>query len=309
MMRRARGHFLAVLLTAAALANGAAAEPEPASVGFLSPADKGDAQLMALRETARSALKAKSISVEEVRLGCSPDAECMRRALQDAGVEIGVYVWLWEATRERPDAVVGVMLKEAGGITGFDEVAEERSCAASACEGVVEELVDQLLERWPERRGTRLDLTGTPPGAAVFDGASLVGTVPGDFQLSRGEHRLRIASKGYEPGMLLVTAGPTLEEARRVDLIPLSAPKGQVDGGHRQRRVAMIASGVALLAGGGALIGLGAASYARSGSCDGTTPCQSYSTSNAGAGVMLGVGIASAGGGLALLIKGIRDRK
>jgi hypothetical protein len=307
-MRRARAHFLLLLLGTVAIANGAAAEAEPMSVGLLSPAEKGDAQLETLRETARSSLKRKSISVEEVRLECSPDAECMRGALQDAGVEIGVYVWLWEATRERPQPVVGVMLKEAGGVAGFDEVAEERSCSASACEGVVEELVHELLRRWPERRGTRLDLTGTPAGAAVFDGASLVGTMPGDFQLSRGEHRLRIASKGYEPGVLLVTAGPTLEEARRVNLIPLSASKGQVDGGHRQRRAAMIASGVALLAGGGALIGIGAASYARSGSCDGTTPCQSYSTSNAGAGVMLGVGIASVGGGLALLIKGIRDR-
>jgi hypothetical protein len=298
-----------LLLGTVAIANGAEAEAGPTSVGLLSPAEEGDALLTALRETARSALKAKSISVEEVTLECSPDAECMRGALQDAGLKVGVYVWLWEATGDRPDAVVGVMLKEAGGVAGFDEVAEERSCSASACEGVVEVLVDQLLKRWPERRGTRLGLTGTPSGAAVFDGASLVGTMPGDFQLSRGEHRLRIASKGYEPGVLLVTAGPTPEEARRIDLIPLSASEERVDGGRRPRRAAMIASGVALLAGGGALIGLGAASYARSGSCDGTVPCQSYTTSNAGAGVMLGVGIASAGGGLALLIKGIRDRK
>lgn len=307
-MRRAGVHFHAVLLTAAALANGAAAEAGPTSVGFLRPAEEDAAQLMALRETARFALKRKSISVEDVKFECSPDAECMRGALQDAGLEVGVYVWLWEATRERPDAVVGVMLKEAGGVAGFDEVAEERSCSASACEGAVEELVGQLLRRWPERHGTRLGLTGTPLGAAVFDGASLVGTMPGDFELSRGEHRLRIASKGYEPAVLLVNAGPTPEEVRRVDLIPLSAPKEQVDGGRRPRRVAMIASGVALLAGGGALIGLGAASYARSGGCEGTTPCQSYTTTNAGAGAMIGLGVASVGGGLGLLIKGIRDR-
>jgi hypothetical protein len=307
-MRRAGVHFLAVLLTAAALVNGAAAEAEPKSVGFLSPAEEGTAQLTALRETARSALKRKSISVEDVKFGCSPDAECMRGALQDAGLEVGVYVWLWEATRERPDAVVGVMLKEAGGVAGFDEVAEERSCSASVCEGAVEALVHQLLRRWPERHGTRLSLAGTPLGAAVFDGASLVGTMPGDFQLSRGEHRLRVASKGYEPAVLLVNAGATPEEVRRVDLIRLSASEGQIDGGRRPRRAAMIASGVALLAGGGALIGLGAASYAGSGSCDAAVPCQSYATSNAGAGAMIGVGVASVGGGLGLLIKGIRDR-
>ena len=307
-MGRARAHFLLSVLGTAAIANAAAADAGPRSVGFLSPGEEGSAQLTALRETARSALKRKSISVDDVKFECSPDAECMRGALQDAGAEVGVYVWLWEATLDRPDAVVGVMLKEAGGVAGFDEVAEERSCSASACEGAVEELVGQLLRRWPERHGTRLGLTGTPSGAAVFDGASLVGTMPGDFQLSRGEHRLRIASKGYEPGVLLVNAGPTPEEVRRVDLIPLSASEGQVDGGRRQRRAAMIASGVALLAGGGALIGLGAASYARSGSCDAAMPCQSYTTSNAGAGVMLGVGIASVGGGLGLLIKGIRDR-
>jgi hypothetical protein len=308
-MKRARAHFHAGLLCAAVFGNVAAAKAEPTSVGFLSPAEEGDEELRALRETAWSALKRKSISVEAVSLECSPDAECMRNALRDAGVEVGVYLWVWKATRDRPGPVVGVMFKEADGVAGFDEVAEERSCSASSCEGVVEALVHQLLERWPERRGTRLRLTGTPPGATVFDGASLVGTMPGDFQLSRGEHRLRIASKGYEPGVLLVTAGPTPEEARRVDLIPLSASEEPVDGARRPRRAAMIASGVALLAGGGALIGIGAASYARSGSCDGTTPCQSYTTSNAGAGVMLGVGIASAGGGLALLIKGIRDRK
>ena len=52
----------------------------------------------------------------------------MRETLREAGEEIGVYVWLWEPTEERPDAVVGVMLKEATGVAGFDEVAEERSC-------------------------------------------------------------------------------------------------------------------------------------------------------------------------------------
>ena len=307
-MRRAGAPIYALLLTAAALANGAAADAEPSAVGLLYPAGEGDAKLRELREKARSTLKRQSISVENVPLACSPDAECMRDALQDAGVEVGVYVWVWEATRDRPTPVVGVMLKEAGGVAGFDEVAEERSCSLSSCDAVVEELVRQLLERWPERRGTRLSLTGTPPGAVVFDGASLIGTVPGDFQLPRGEHRLRIALKGYEPEVLLLSAGPTPEEARRIDLVPLPEPKEQIDGGRRQRRTAMIASGVALLAGGGVLIGLGGASYARSGGCEGTVPCESYTTRNAGAGAMLGFGVAGVGGGLGLLIKGIRDR-
>jgi hypothetical protein len=307
-MRRVGIDLCAVLFAAWAFANGAAAEATPTSVGLLCSAEKGDAHLKSLRETVRSTLKEKSISVETVIFECSPDAECMRGALRDAGAEVGVYVWLWEATPDRPDAVVGVMLKEAGGVAGFDEVAEERSCSASACDEVAQELIHQLLERWPERRGTRLQLTGTPRGAAVFDGASLVGTVPGDFQLTRGEHRFRIASKGYEPEVLLLNAGPTPEEARHVDLVPLTEDKGPIDRGGRQRSAAMIASGVVLLAGGGALIGLGGASYARSGGCEGTVPCQSYTTSSAGAGVMLGVGIASVGGGLGLLIKGIRDR-
>ena len=73
----------------------------------------------------------------------------------------------------------GTLLKEASGVAPFDEVAEERSCSASKCDAVMVELVEELLRRWPERRGTRLSLTGTPAGAAVFDGASLVGTVPG----------------------------------------------------------------------------------------------------------------------------------
>ena len=141
----------------------------------------------------------------------------------------------------------------------------------------------------------------------MFDGASLVGTVPGEFQLSRGEHRLRVTSKGYESEDLVVTAGPTAEETRRVDLVPLAKPQPEVDDGGGRRRAAMIASGALLLAGGGALIGLGAASYASSGGCEGAVPCQSYTTTNAGAGVMIGFGVASVGGGLGLLIKGIRD--
>ena len=307
-MWRAGAHVLLLLLGTAEVGNGARADTEPTSVGFLTSAEEGDSHLVSLRETARSALKEKGISVEHVTFECSPDAECMREALRNAGAEIGVYVWVWEPTADRPEAVVGVMLKEAGGIAGFDEVAEEGSCLASSCEAVVEELVEHLLERWPERGGTRLTLNGTPGGAAVFDGASLVGTLPGDFRLSRGEHRLRIASKGYEPEVLLVTAGPTPEEVRQIDLVPLSRPKPEIDGTARKRRAAMIASGVALLAGGGALIGLGAASYGRSGGCDAMMPCQSYTTTNAGAGAMIGFGVASVGGGLGLLIKGIRDR-
>ena len=307
MTRRAR--LYPVLLAATVLGHVGAAKADPTSVGFLSASENGGAQLRALRETARSALKRKNISVEEVTLGCSPDTPCMRAALQDAGLEVGIYLWVWKATRDRPAPLVGLMLKEADGVSGFDEVAEERSCSASSCERVVEELMDELLERWPERRGTRLRLSGTPLGAAVFDGASLVGTVPGDFRLTRGEHRLRIASQGYEPEVMVMDAGPAPEAMRRVDLIPLSAPKEPIDGRKSRKRAALIGSGVALLAGGAALIGIGAASYARSGGCDGTMPCQSYTTTDAGAGVMLGFGIASVGGGLALLIKGIRDRK
>jgi len=307
-MRRVQVHALVLLLGTAALSNDARADLEQTSVGLLTSAEDGDKDLRSLRETARDALKEKGISVQSVVLQCSPDAECMRDALRASGVEIGVYVWVWAPTADRPEAVVGVMLKEAGGVAGFDEVAEERSCAGSDCAPAVEELVSHVLEHWPERGGTRLNLTGTPSGAAVFDGASLVGTVPAEFQLSRGEHRLRVAKKGYEPEVLVLSAGPSPEEERRVDLIPLAEPKGLADGGRRPRRAAMIASGVALLAGGGALIGLGGASYRRSGGCDAAMPCQSYTTSNAGAGAMIGFGVASVGGGLGLLIKGIRDR-
>jgi hypothetical protein len=306
-MRR-KVSYVGLLLLGLAMADVAEAETAPSTIGFLTPADQGGAHLESLRETARSALKRKGISVERVDLACEPDAECMRDALRGAGVEIGLYVWVWEPTAGRPEAVVGAMLKEAGGVAGFDEVAEERSCSATECRGVIAALVGDLLRRWPERRGTRVSLMGTPRGAAVFDGPSLVGTVPGEFQLSRGEHRLRIASKGYEPEVVLVRAGPTPKDVRRVDLVPLVESKGPVDGGRRRRRAAMIASGAALLAGGGALIGLGGASYARSGGCEGTMPCQSYTTTNAGAGVMIGFGVASVGGGLGLLIRGIRNR-
>jgi hypothetical protein len=308
MMERVAARFLVVLLGTMAISNFAAAETGPRAVGFLNSAEEATANLRALRETARSALKAKQISVEDLILNCSPSAECMRETLRDAGEEIGVFVWLWEPTEERAEAVVGAMFKEAAGVAGFDEVAEERGCARADCDRVIGARIEEPLRRWPERRGTRLSLTGTPAGAAVFDGASLVGTVPATLQLSWGEHRLRIASKGYEPGVLQIAAGPTSEEARRIDLVPLTEPNGQVDGTRRHRRAALIGTGVALLAGGGALIGLGGASYARSGGCEGTMPCQSYTTTNAGAGVMIGLGVASVGGGLGLLIKGIRDR-
>ena len=307
-MRRARAHLLFALLGTAALSTGAGADTGPTSVGFLRSATDGNADLRSLQEKARLALKTHGIFVMPISFECAPDAACMRGALREAGVEVGIYLWVWAPTADRPDAVVGVMLKESDGVAGFDEVAEERSCAGSDCAAAVEDLVSEVLEHWPERAGTRLSLLGTPPGAAIFDGASLVGTVPAEVQLSRGEHRLRIAKKGYAPLVLLVSAGPTPEEARRVDLVPLAEPQGLVDKGRRPRRAAMIASGVALLLGGGALLGLGGASYATSGSCEGTLPCQSYTTSNAGAGAMIGFGVASVGGGLGLLIKGIRDR-
>ncbi|NNK64695.1 MAG: hypothetical protein HKO98_15960 [Gemmatimonadetes bacterium] len=302
-----KGSYVGLLLLGLAIAHVAEAEAEPTTIGFLTPADQGGAHLESLRETARSALKRKGISAERVDFACEPDAACMRDALRGAGVSIGLYIWVWEPTEDRPEAVVGAMLKEAGGVAGFDEVAEERSCSAPGCPGVMAALVEELLARWPERAGTRVRLTGTPRGAAVFDGASLVGTVPGEFLLRRGEHRLRIAKKGYEPAVVLVEAGLAPKELRRVELVPLVESNGPVDGA-RRRRAAMIATGVALLMGGGALIGLGGASYRRSGGCEGTMPCQSYTTTNAGAGVMIGFGVASVGGGLGLLIRGIRNR-
>ena len=218
----------ALLLLAGLMAPAPLAKAEPV-IGLITEGQKGERELEALRDAVRAELRQHGMTVKDLRLPCEPSRSCMTTALKSGGLERGVYVWLWPATETQPEPIVGLMIQAADGLDGFDQVAEERACSASSCESTLTALVGEMLAAWPERRGTVLHLSGTPSGALVYDGANLVGTLPGSFRLSRGEHSVRVLAPGHQTLELTLTAGPTSEERRQIALIAsepqISAPR------------------------------------------------------------------------------------
>lgn len=248
-------------------------------------------------------LETHGIRTQRLPTACAiSDDACLKQRLRQAKIEMGVRVSMWEETPFRPDPVVSIGLFDPDLVTPYDEVFGETRCKALPCKKEVYALVEVLLSAWPERVGTKLVVEGSPRGAAVFERNRVLGALPLSVQLPRGAHRLRVSAQGYESQELLVRAGPQEEVRRKIQLQPVAAPPSDRAPSKRRRR--MLVTGSVLLGIGAALMAVGVTGFARDGQCVEGDPCTAYRERSPVSAAYLGLGGASMGAGVGLLVAG-----
>ena len=250
-------------------------------------------------------LRAAGLSVEKATHCEARDDRCLRTWLQNKGIPMGAYVSVWDRSPTRERAVVAIGLVDPSMPAPFDQVFAERSCEALPCPQGVREAVQEVLAGWPERRGTEVALVGAPTGAVVFDNGQLVGRLPLSVRLPRGEHVMRVVAEGYVPEELAVVSGGT--EPQRFD-VRLSKKQGaESPETRRVRKPWMVAVGTVLAVAGATMVGLGASRFGDR--CVSGNPCTEYTTSTPAAGALVGVGAMTLGGGVGLLVSGLRKER
>jgi uncharacterized membrane protein YidH (DUF202 family) len=218
---------------------------------------------------------------------------------------MGAYVSVWDRSPTRERAVVAIGLVDPTIPAPFDQVFAERSCEALPCREGAREAVQEVLAGWPERRGTEVALVGAPTGAVVFDFCHLVGRLPLSVRLPRGEHLMRVVAEGYEPEELALVSGGV--EPQRFE-VRLSRKEGaESPETRRVRKPWMVAIGAVLAVAGVTMVGVGASRFGDR--CASGSPCTEYTTSTPVAGALVGVGAVALGGGVGLLVSGLRKEK
>ena len=250
-------------------------------------------------------LRRAGLSVEEATDCEARDDGCLRTWLQSEGIPMGAYVSVWGRSPTREQAVVAIGLLDPAMPAPFDQVFSERRCEALSCQQAVREAVQEVLASWPERGGTDVSLVGAPSGALVFDNGQLVGRLPLSLRLPRGAHVMRVVAEGYEPEELaLVSGGP---EPQRLE-VHLSKKEGaESPETQKVRKPWMVAVGSVLAVAGATMVGVGASRFGDR--CVSGSPCTEYTTSTPGAGALVGVGAVALGGGVGLLVSGLRKEK
>jgi hypothetical protein len=250
-------------------------------------------------------LRAAGLFVHKATHCEARDDGCLRTWLQKKGIPMGAYVSVWDRSPTRERAVVAIGLVDPTIPAPFDQVFAERTCEALPCREAVREAVQEVLAGWPERRGTEVALVGAPTGAVVFDNGQLVGRLPLSVRLPRGEHVMRVVAEGYEPEELALVSGGV--EPQRFE-VRLSKKEGaESPETRRGRKPWMIAVGSVLAVAGATMVGVGASRFGDR--CAGGSPCTEFTTSTGGAGALVGVGAVALGGGIGLLVSGLRKEK
>ena len=279
------------------------AEPEP-TVGVVVVEEQGSEAGAAVARVLEE-LRAAGLSVQQAKHCEARDDGCLRTWLQHKGIPMGAYVSVWDRSPTRERAVVAIGLVDPSMPAPFDQVFAERSCEALPCGEGVREAVREVLAGWPERRGTEVALVGTPTGAVVFDNGQLVGRLPFSVRLPRGEHVMRVVAEGYEPTKLALVSGSV--ETQRFE-VRLAKKEGvESPETRRARKPWMVAVGSVLSVAGATMIGVGASRFGDR--CATSSPCTEYTTHTAGAGALVGVGAVALGGGVGLLVSGLRKEK
>jgi len=250
-------------------------------------------------------LQVAGLSVRRATHCEARDDACLRTWLRDKGIPMGAYVSVWDRSTTRERAVVAIGLVDPSMPAPFDQVFAERSCEALPCPEGTREAVQEVLAGWRERRGTDVALVGTPIGAVVFDNGQLVGRLPLSVRLPRGEHVVRVVAEGHEPQELALVSGglePQRYEVRLAKKEGAESPETR-----RVRRPWMVAVGSVLAVAGATMIGVGASRF--DDRCISASPCTEYTTNTPGAGALVGVGAVTLGGGVGLLVSGLRKEK
>jgi hypothetical protein len=279
------------------------AEPEP-TVGVVVVEEQGSEAGAAVARVLEE-LRAAGLAVQQATHCEARDDGCLRSWLQHEGIPMGAYVSVWDRSPTRKQAVVAIGLVDPSMPAPFDQVFAERSCEALPCGERVREAVQEALAGWPERRGTEVALVGTPTGAVVFDNGQLVGRLPLSVRLPRGEHVMRVVAEGYEPTELALVSGSVETQRFEVRLAKKEGAESPETG--RVRKPWMVAVGSVLSVAGATMIGVGASRFGDR--CATSSPCTEYTTHTAGAGALVGVGAVALGGGVGLLVSGLRKEK
>lgn len=225
------------------------------------------------------------------------------------------------AQREGGQAVLTLRaVPEGGGLqlsgslfdVGAGDVAARAEESCAGCDGPraaakLAELTARLLQESASKPRGRLEISSTPPGAAVSVDGRAVGVTPYQREAFTGAHAVALTRTGFTPYQGEATVEPgqtatvtaTLEQAAGPEPAPVALTQPPPPGRPKAR---LIAGGVTL--GAGVILGAFGASalYAR-GRCDGfvdAESCQRYETGIVG-GALLGVGAALAVTGVVLL--------
>ena len=250
------------LITTWTLQPGTAEAETNAKVGVVVVEGEGAEARRSRSGRLRRASPAAGLSVEEATDCEARDDGCLRTWLQNEGIPMGAYVSVWGRSPTRERAVVAIGLVDPAMPAPFDQVFAERSCEALPCREAVREAVQEVLARWPERRGTEVALVGAPTGALVFDNGQLVGRLPLSVRLPRGEHVMRVVAEGYEPEELALVSGGS--EPQRFE-VRLSKKEGaESPETRRVRKPWMVAVGSVLAVAGATMVGVGASRFRRS---------------------------------------------
>jgi hypothetical protein len=229
----------------------------------------------------------------------------LRTWLQTESISMGAYISVWSPSPTREQAVVAIGLLDPAMPAPFDHVFAERRCEALSCQQAAREAVQEVLAGWPERGGTEVSLVGAPIGAVVFDNGQLVGRLPLSLRLPRGAHVMRVTAEGYEAEELaLLSGGP---EPQRFEILLSKKEGAQSAETHKVRKPWMVAVGSVLAVAGATMVGIGASRFGDR--CVSGNPCTEYTTSTPAAGALVGVGAVALGGGVGLLVSGLRKEK
>ena len=116
---------------------------------------------------------------------------------------------------------------------------------------------------------------------------------------------MRVVAEGYEPEELALVSGGL--EPQRFE-VRLSKKEGaESPETRRVRKPWMVAVGSVLAVAGATMVGVGASRFGDR--CVSGSPCTEYTTSTPGAGALVGVGAVALGGGVGLLVSGLRKEK
>lgn len=262
-------------------------------------------------------LASKGHQIRRTKLACEADDDaCIRRALLDAGVTVGVRMSVWRPNRFRRTGQVHVTLLDPAEPLPFGEVRGEKECGEANCDVSAQQLVSELLDLWSERKGTLVRIETVPAGAVVFQGPELLGVAPLEHRFTRGKHHLRVTAQGYAPKDVEVIAGPTQEASLLVRLkrggetvatTPQEPSKPRRKRSAKKRRKALaVVSGALLMAAGIGLMAAGSVGLSRKDGCLEGIPCTAERRRNSAPGAYLGVGSGLFGGGVGLMVVGLK---
>jgi len=116
---------------------------------------------------------------------------------------------------------------------------------------------------------------------------------------------MRVVAEGYEPEELALVSGGS--EPQRLEIHLSKKEEAESPETQKVRKPWMVAVGSVLAVAGATMVGVGASRFGDR--CVSGTPCTEYTTSTPAAGALVGVGAVALGGGVGLLVSGLRKEK